>query len=570
LGGNARHLLLLCLFCLCFLGIGIRLVWIQTVKAAEYSEKATNQRLVKVETPARRGTIYDREGEPLAISVEAKTVFVAPNQISDKQGTARALAEALGGNEEQYLEKLQKNSGFEYVARRVDADRAAALEELGLVGVGFESDYRRVYPSGDLAGEVLGFVGVDRKGLAGIELYYDEVLRGTPGFMWSERDPRGRKGQSIPSGVQKEKMPVHGRDIILTIDKDIQYEAQLQLAETVKKHKAKGGSVVIMNPKTGEVYAIASTPFFDPNDYSKTTDDAIRNKAISDAYEPGSTMKTLTAAAVIDKGLFTPSSVFRLPPTIKVGDRTIHEAHGRKAVDWTLTKIVTNSSNVGTVKLGIALGVEGLYQALTGFGLGEKTGIDFPGEAKGWLPSPDQWSQSSIGNIPFGQGVSVTPLQLSRAVSGVANKGEMPMPHFLADIPSDNDSDTGAEAGVRTEWPLTRVVSAETAEQVTQILTEVITEGTGSDAAVPGYVVAGKTGTAQVALPKGRGYAEGKYVGSFIGYLPAEDPQVLVCVTIDEPSAGYYGGVVAAPLFSSLSRYTVEHLEIAPGGKITN
>lgn len=552
--GNGRHILLIVLFSLGFAVVAGRLIWIQTVKAAEYSERAFNQRLRDIELQPRRGTIYDREGEPLAVSIEAKTIYAAPNRIKDKEGVAKALADTLGGNIDEYAEKLAKKSGFEYIARKVDIERAEALKDLDLEGVGFLDDYKRVYPSGELACQVLGFVGVDDEGLAGVEQYYEEMLGGVPGVLLSERDPQG---QPIPGGVQKEIAPTSGRDIVLTIDKDIQYETQLKLAETVKKHKAKGGSIIVMNPRNGEIYAMASTPGFNPNDYSTAKVDAVRNKALSDAYEPGSTLKTLTAAAVVEEGLFKPSSMFHLPSTIKVGDRTIHESHGRRAVDWSLAEILTNSSNVGTVKLGLALGEDRLYQSLASFGLTEKTGVDFPGEARGWLPSPDKWSASSIGNIPFGQGISVTPLQLSRAVSGVANHGEMPTPHFLLDIPNADDTEP-------KYWPLKRVVTKETSSQVTSMLTEVVTEGTGSEAAVPGYVVAGKTGTAQKALPNGGGYAAGKFVGSFIGYLPAEDPRVLVCVTIDEPQAGYYGGTVAAPAFSSIAQFAVEHLKVPP------
>ncbi len=311
-----------------------------------------------------------------------------------------------------------------------------------------------------------------------------------------------------------------------------------------------------MNPKNGELYAIASAPGFDPNNYGKAKPQSIRNRSITDAYEPGSTMKCLTASAVIDRGLYTPKSKFSLPSTIRVGDRTIHESHGRGAVRWTLTQIVTNSSNVGTVKLGLKLGKRGLYDSFSAFGLTEKTGVDFPGEATGWLPSPESWSPSSIGNIPFGQGVSVTPLQLVRAIGAIANAGELTTPHFLLDVPSDSSS-------VPT-WPKRRAISPKTSASVTGILRAVVTEGTGKEARVRGYAVAGKTGTAQKANPNGGGYGGGRYVGSFIGFLPAEDPQVVVCVILDEPTNGIYGGAIAAPTFSKLGRFTVAHLKIPP------
>jgi len=343
---------------------------------------------------------------------------------------------------------------------------------------------------------------------------------------------------------------------VLTIDKDIQYQAQIEIAEATRKWGARSGTVVIMSPKTGEIYAMATAPGFDPNNYAKAKQSSTRNRAVTDAYEPGSTMKCLTASAVVDKGLYTPKSKFSLPPTIRVGGRTIHESHGRGTVRWSLTQIVTNSSNVGTVKLGLKLGKQGLYDSFSAFGLTEKTGVDFPGETTGWLPSPDAWSPSSIGNIPFGQGVSVTPLQLVRAVSAIANSGELTTPHFLLDVP-------GAPEWVPA-WSTRRAISAKTAASVTTMLRAVVTEGTGKEAKVRGYSVAGKTGTAQKANPNGGGYTGGKYVGSFIGYLPAEDPQVLVAVMLDEPTNGIYGGAVAAPTFAKLSRFSVAHLKIPP------
>lgn len=550
---NSRYALLLALFLLGFVVVAGRLMWVQVVSAPALTRKATAQRLRDIELPPRRGTIYDREGEPLAVSIAARTVFASPDQIADKPGTARALATTLGGDEALYLQKLERGGGFVYIERKVDMSRATALEQLDLDGIGYLDDFQRLYPSGELASQVLGFVGVEDSGLAGIESQYDDVLGGTPGVVLGERDPQGRP---IPGGIQKAIDPVHGSDIVLTIDKDIQYEAQVEITKAVKKWNAKGGSVVIMNPKNGEIYAMATSPGFNPNEYGKAKAKNIRNKPITDAYEPGSTLKCLTASAVIERGLYTPKSKFSLPSTIRVGGRTIHESHGRAAVRWSLTKIVTNSSNVGTVKLGLKLGEEGLYESFSAFGLTERTGVDFPGEARGWLPPVEQWSASSIGNIPFGQGVSMTPLQLVRAIGAIANGGELTTPHFLLDVPQMPE--------LQTAWPTKRAISEKTAESVTRMLEEVVTEGTGKSAKVAGYTVAGKTGTAQKAEPGGRGYAGGKYVGSFIGYLPAEDPQVVVCVTIDEPRNAIYGGTVAAPTFSKLSSFTVSHLKIPP------
>lgn len=551
--GSGRHAFLVIFFLLCFIGVGARLVWVQVVDAPALSAKATAQRMRDIELSPRRGTIYDRQGEPLAVSVEARTVFASPNRIEDKPGTAKALAATLGGEESEYLSKLNKDAGFVYVARKVEMDRVKELEALELDGIGFLEDSRRLYPSGELACQILGFVGVDDKGLAGIESQYESVLAGRPGVLLGERDPKGRP---IPGGIQKSIDPVPGDDIVLTIDKNIQYHTQLELAKAVETWGAKSGTVVVMNPRTGEIYAMASAPGFNPNQYGAADAESIRNKAITDTYEPGSTLKSLTAAAVVEEGHYEPDSEFTLPPTIRVGGRTIKESHPRPTVTWTLTEIVTQSSNVGTVQLGLKLGEEGVYRSLSDFGLTERTGIDFPGEVRGWLPPVKQWSASSIGNIPFGQGISMTPLQISRATGAIANGGVLVTPHFLLDIPGRPDASLS--------WPTQRAISAETASAVTQMLTEVVTDGTGGAAAVPGYSVAGKTGTAQKALPGGRGYAGGKYIGSFIGYLPAEDPQILISVIIDEPSNAIYGGTVAAPLFSSIGQFAVSQLNIPP------
>lgn len=559
--GHGRLVFLLSAFLFAFAVIAARLVWIQVVMAQEYSDRATAQRMRDIELAPRRGTIYDREGEPLAVSVEAPTLYGSPRLVKNKEGAAAALASTLGGSRAHYLEKLNTDSGFVYLARKVDLDRVAQLQErldgLGIKGIGTIEDFRRLYPSGNLACQVLGFVGQEDEGLAGIELEYDDVLGGTPGVIIGERDPQGLR--PIPGGIQKEIEPIHGHDVVLTIDKDIQYQTQVELAKAVKKWGALSASAVVMNPRNGEIYAMATVPGFDPNNYSKTKAEYIRNKPVTDAYEPGSTFKSLTASTAIDKGLFKPTSMFNLPPTIKVGGRTIHESHGRAAVRWSLTDIVTQSSNVGTVKVGLKLGESGLYDGMRAFGLTEVPETDFPGTTKGWLPPVDQWSASSIGNIPFGQGVSLTPLQLSRAVAAIANGGVLTTPHFLLDVPRSDEE--------RASWPTRRAIKAATAEQVTQMLAAVVTEGTGSEAAVKGYTVAGKTGTAQKARPDGKGYAGGGYVGSFIGYLPAEDPQVLVCVTVDRPRNAIYGGTVAAPAFSRIAGFAVSHLKVSPSAE---
>ena len=373
---SGRFAFLLILLTALLIMVVVRMFWIQIVLAPAFAARATAQRTRSIELPARRGTIYDREGEPLAVSANAPTVYAAPISVTDKVAAADALASVLGGNPAKYRAKLATDSGFVYIARKVDRGRAQTLEAKKITGVGLIEDTKRTYPSDRLACQVLGFVGTDGAGLGGIEKRYNDLLAGTPGYFLGERDPYGRP---IPGGVQWNTEPVAGHDIILTIDKDIQYHAQMELESAVKEWGAKGGSVVVMNPQNGEIYAMASTPTFDPNNYTHANTEAFKNKPLSDAYEPGSTMKSLTAASVIDKGVFKPDSMFHLPPTITVANRTIHDAESRGTVDWSLTQIVTNSSNVGAVKLGMRLGKQGLYDYFKRFGLTEVTGVDFPG-----------------------------------------------------------------------------------------------------------------------------------------------------------------------------------------------
>jgi cell division protein FtsI (penicillin-binding protein 3) len=533
-----------------------RLAWIQVVQAKELTATAAQQRLRDLTLPPRRGSIFDREGQPLAVTTDAKTVYAVPTQVKDATATASALARILGGEPETYLKSLKRKGSFAYLARKVDLPRAEALEKLSIDGIGFIDDARRTFPSGRLAGQVLGFVGVDDVGLEGIEKQYDSTLAGTPGRMVAERDP---KGHLIPGSIVTAAEPVDGQDIYLTIDKDIQNRAEIELAGAVKKFHAKGGTVIVLDPTNGEILAIASTPFFDPNEYGAASADAMRNKAITDTYEPGSTMKAMTAAAVIDRGLFTPESMFRLPPTLRIGGRTIHEAHARGTVNYSLSQIVTHSSNIGAVKLGQALGKTALADYISRFHLSRKTGVDFPGEASGWMPPISSWSASTMGNLPFGQGLSVTPLQLARAVAAIANGGTLVTPHFLS-----------RQGSIPATFPASpeSVISKATATAMTRMLTDVVRDGTGTEAAVRQYEVAGKTGTAQKVRAGGGGYMRGVYVSSFIGFLPASAPRVLILVTIDSPRRGLYGGTVAAPAFSHLARFCVDHLKIAPAPSV--
>ena len=530
------------------LAVGVRLLWLQAISAPAYAERAAEQRTRDWEIPARRGTLYDRDGEPLAVTVEGRTVYAVPRTVVDPPGAARVLASVLGGSEESYLEKLTRDTGFVFIKRKADLEKAQILMGMDLAGIHFMQDFSRSYPGGSLACQTLGFVGVDDIGLSGLESQYDDLLAGEPGRIVAERDPFGR---IIPGGLLAEIPPVDGTSLVLTLDREIQHEAQTRLAEAVETAGAKAGSVIVMSPEDGDILALASVPSFDLNDPDVERRQAFRNRAITDQYEPGSTMKSFTAAAVIEQGIFGADDVFRLPPTIEVGGRTIHESHPRKPVDWSLTDIVVQSSNVGAVKIGMELGDQRLFDSFVGYGFREKTGVDFPGEASGSLMPPEEWSASTIANLPFGQGMSVTPVQLARAFCAIANGGELVTPHFAEAILDDSDASLS--------WPKRRAMSPETAEQMREILTAVVVEGTGRQAAVDGYTVAGKTGTAQKAP-----YREGRYIASFAGFLPVEDPEVVIVVTVDEPTNGIWGGSTAGPVFSELGAFCMTHLEVRP------
>ncbi len=534
------------------LGVAGRLVYMQVVKAPDWAAAATAQRTSDITVSPRRGTIYDREGEVLATSVAAKTIYADPREVKNPEKTAEQLAAVLGGDYETYLARLKRDSSFSYIERKVDTELAARVADLGLKGIGMLDDSKRVYPNGDLAGQVLGFVDVEDVGRAGLELQYEDMLTGEPGELLVEM---GEDGTPIPGGVTKEVPAVDGEDIILSIDKDIQAFAQSRLATAVAEWNATSGTIVVMNPKDGEIYAMASTNYYDPNQYRTADPDSMRNRALTDAYEPGSTFKTITAAAVLDRGVFDVGSTFTLPYSIQVFDQKISDSSPRPTVTYTLDDIITHSSNVGTVKLVEGLGARTFYDYIVAFGLTQKPGVDFPGASKGLLASYDDWYRTTYANVAFGQGVSVSSLQLARAVSGIANEGLLPTPHFLVDIPGREYSKT---------WPTRRAIGVTSAKQTTGVLVHAAGEGTRNQANVPGYTVAGKTGTAQKAGKPGEGYIAGAYVSSFIGYLPAEDPQLLVYVILDEPKNAYYGVTVATPTFNDVATFAAEHLRIAP------
>ncbi|HAW60221.1 MAG TPA: stage V sporulation protein D [Actinobacteria bacterium] len=555
--GELRLLFFLSLLIIGLLCVVVRLFSVQVVEAKRYQALANDQRLRRVEIAPHRGIIYDRQGKELAFSVDAETIYATPYFIKNPALVASKLSPILELDEASLFEKLTKDCGFAYIARKVDEEKAEAVRALGIEGIGFLKEGKRYYPYDSLGSHVIGFVGMDGRGLAGLELYYDEFLRGKPGQLVAENDPLGRP---IPGGVSKLISSTDGNDVILTIDRDIQYKAEEELRLQVERFQAKGGNIIVMNPRAGEIYAMANEPTFDLNGFSETSAGSLRNRAVTDVYEPGSIMKAIIASAALEERMYQLDDVLHLPSTIKVSDKVIGEAHPRPPEDFTFTEIVARSSNVGIVTIGLELGKERMCRYIEAFGLTKRTGIDFPGETYGFTPPPDDWSGSTIGNIPFGQGISATPLQMIQAFSVLANDGFLVRPHLLCKV-------INAKGETVKTYPEDRgckVISTQTAREMRGILEQAVNEGTGKAARIDGYRVAGKTGTAQKPGEKGGGYEPGRYIASFIGFAPAQDPQFVILVVIDEPVGTMYGGVVAAPVFKKVAEFSLRHFRIPP------
>lgn len=531
--------------------VGSRLVLLQVRDAATYEALAAEQRVRRIALPAERGTLYDRSMHELALSLPAKAVYADPALVSDPTGTADGLAEILDARPADLRRALATPSRFEYLARGVDLSVANRVRQLNLPGIGFIDEPKRTYPGGSLAAQVLGFVGVDGAGLAGLELQWDDVLAGRPGRMLVEQDP---DGLSIPQGRLEVDQPHRGRDLVLTIDKDLQYFTEQALARTVARNGALGGTVIVMEPSTGDVLAMATNPGFDANAYTEAPAVVTRNRGVTDVYEPGSVNKVITASAALEEGVVGIQERLWVPPRYQVGDKVFGEAHPRPAMAMTLTDVIAESSNVGTIMTAERLGSQRLDAYLRDFGFGVETGIRFPGESDGILMPEEEWWTTSMGTIPIGQGIAVTPLQMASVYSTVASDGVRVAPRLV------RGTVQGGEVLEREPETRERVVSTRTARLVTRMLAEAVSTGTGTEAQLPGYWVAGKTGTARKPLEGALGYSD-EYVASFIGFAPAREPAVVVAAIIDEPDT-VYGGVAAAPLFREVMEFALAHLRV--------
>jgi cell division protein FtsI/penicillin-binding protein 2 len=531
---------------------GLRAMWLGTVQAGSLRNAAVTQQDQRVKVPARRGDIVDRRGVQLAVTEPAEDISATPYLIKDPMGVAKKIAPLLDKPEDEVLRSLsRKDTGFVYLARRLPASKARKVEAMKIEGLAFEPANRRIYPRDWLASQVIGTVGTDGKGLAGLEYSHEKLLHGVDGERHIIRDALGQ-----PISVRDPVPTRPGARLELSIDAAIQDKAEEVLAGVGVKFRPKGATAVVMDPRDGEILALANWPRVDANDVGGAPDYARKNRSVAFNYEPGSTFKAFTVAGALEEKKVTPDTMFNLPPQIQVADRTIGESHARGYVSLSTAQILAQSSNVGAIMIGKdRLGAKRFDHWVRRFGFGKATGVDLPGEEHGQVLPLDKYSGSSMGNLPIGQGVSVTPMQMATAYSAIANGGILRPARVVRKVD-----------GRPTPTPRGhRVISAKTSLALRIMLKGVFAPGgTASEASVAGYELAGKTGTANKIDPQTGEYSDTRYVASFVGFAPAEHPRLLVSVMVDEPNGAIYGGEVAAPAFQSIMQFALPYLRIPP------
>jgi cell division protein FtsI (penicillin-binding protein 3) len=555
-------------------GIGARLVHLQVTRHDKLVARAHQQQQDAVETSPLRGPVLDRSERELARTIDTTSVFIAPDEfkkhkddteaevVSAIESTSRSLSSLLSLDQKAVFSQISdaRNSGrrFLWIARRITPDKAEALEKLELAGVHTRKEPKRFYPNGSLAANVLGFVGLDGKGLAGIEQVYNEKIIGEPGKIFIEKDSLGRAYEST------EVFGRPGQTIVLTIDQSIQYQAEAALTAAIEQSGAKAGTAIVLDPHNGDILALANAPTFDPNDVGAAPPAARANWALQNIYEPGSTFKVVAFSAAIEKGLAKPEDHIDCQMgSITVAKRVIHDH--KPFGDLTLTDALAKSSNVAAIKLGLRVGDPTMHEYITRFGFGSRTGIELPGETAGIVRPLSRWQPSSIGSVAIGQEIGVTPLQMVAAFGALANDGVRIAPHLIREIRNAN--------GVSTYRPnpeQRRVISRETARALRGMLEGVTLNGTAKKAQLDGYSAAGKTGTAQKIDPKTRAYSPTKFVASFVGFAPVNDPAVVIIVVIDEPGGAYHGGDVAAPVFRQIAEQILPEMGVIPDTDFSN
>lgn len=571
-GQRIRASLIFFFLFLFLLALTIRLAYLQIVKSQELEERAQNQQKRTIKIEPQRGIIYDRRMRKLAVSLTLSSLYALPKEIANREEIIEKLSPVLKEDSSQILDRLNKEKNFVWLLRKMPEDLAEKIKELDISnGIGLTEEPKRLYPKGTFACHLLGFAGVDDQGLEGVELLYNQYIKGTPGWLLSTRDARGR---NVLSGEYRLYPPSGGYDIILTIDESIQYIAERELEKVYKEQEAKSATIIVMDPKTGEILALANQPSYDPNRFEDYPSYVRRNRAVTDLFEPGSSLKFVTAAAALAEDVVKYEDRFYCEKgSLRVLDHVIHDV---KKYEWlTFPEVIEKSSNIGTIKFAQRIGPLKLYEYLCSFGFGSLTGIDLPGEVRGILRKPRKWSGLSMAALPIGQEISVTAIQLATAASAVANGGVLMRPWVVKAIISK-------EGKIIKEFgptPIRRVISQETAYRLTDILKGVVVKGTATMARVPGYEVAGKTGTAQKMDPQTGKYSQDKAVASFLGWVPADDPRILILVVVDEPKGLsseegilHYGGLIATPVFREVAQRTLCYLNVpsekSPRGEI--
>lgn len=540
--------------------LAFRAAYLQFVPHEKLNSLQEKQFQTVVSLPARRGNIVDRNGKDLAMSSPTYSIYADPKIIEDRKATAKILAKILKTNPNEVFAKIKdKTKRFVWIERLVSISLVEEIKTKKIRGLGFVEEWKRVYPNDQLLSTTLGFVGKEGQGLEGLELFYDQQLKGESKKVAMRKDARGRP--LIQDGMLFTETP-QGKEIKLTIDSDLQYFVETELKQALQTHEAEAAYAVVLDAKTSAIRALASLPTFNPNEASKVNPGARRNRAVTDTYEPGSTLKTFIIAQALDQKVFQPNSkIWCENGRFQIGKRVIREAEADHSQGMiSVSEVLAYSSNIGTSKIALKLGDEKLREGLKRFGFGEKAGTDLPGEAKGIILSLP-WRDHLLANVSFGQGMTASPLQMANAYAAIANGGTLNRPHILESI---TDLETNQKI-ITTATKIRRVISEETAQQMRLMLAGVTSgKGSGLAARVEGYIVGGKTGTAQKVKTGGRGYIPGGYIGSFTGFIPANDPQYVIYVALDHPKKGYYGAQVAAPLFSRIASYAVRREGVAP------
>ena len=527
---------------------------LMVLKGGDLAAMGQNQRSRTLPLPADRGPIYDSEGAPLAITVESRNVTADQNLISDPAEAAARLSPMLGIDQATLQKKLTGDDIFVYVAKGLTPEQWRQIKALKIRGIFSEKTTERTYPAGTLGANILGYVNAEGVGSGGLEMSLDARLKGVDGSRTFEQ---GAAGQAIPSAEDLLRAPVPGQGVQLTINRDIQYVAQRAIATRVREANAESGTVVVLEAKTGRVLAMATAPTFDPNNYQTANPDDMGNRPVSEIYEPGSTGKVLTMSAVLEEGKARPRSKMTVPPTLTRGGHTTNDHTPHGTLQLTMNGVLAESSNIGTILFADRIGGDKLYEYQRKFGMAQPTGLNFPGEEMGLLPKPENWWPTTFQALAYGQSYSLTSLQVAGVYQTIANNGVRLVPRLIDGyVNSDGSFEPAATQ------PGVPVVSEKTAKTMARMLENVVTEGTGKVAAIPGYRVAGKTGTAERAV--NGGYSG--YSASFIGFAPADDPEIVVQVVLQDPKNGHYGGVLGGPVFKTVMSYALQELKIPPSG----